>query len=62
MTLVPWLWICSSMAARAPDPSAIMAITEATPMITPSMVSTERILLRRMARAAMRTVLAISMG
>src|SRR5688500_16212059 len=49
------------MAARAPEPSAIMAITEATPMITPSMVSMERILLRRMARTAMRTVLPTSM-
>ena len=49
MTFVPWLWICSSMAARAPEPSAIIAITEATPMITPSMVSAERTLLRRIA-------------
>jgi hypothetical protein len=40
------------MAARAPEPSAIMAMTEATPMITPSMVSMERTLFRRMARAA----------
>ena len=61
MTFVPWLWICWSMAARAPDPRAIMAITDATPMITPSMVSMERILFRRMARNAMRTVLPISM-
>ena len=28
MTLVPWLWICSSIEARAPEPRAIMAITE----------------------------------
>ena len=38
MTFVPWLWICWSMEARAPEPSAIIAITEATPMMTPSMV------------------------
>src|SRR5438034_509165 len=56
MTLVPWLWICWSMAARAPELSEIIAITEATPMITPSMVRAERTLLRRMAVVAMRRV------
>ena len=56
MSVVPWLWICSSIAARAPEPSAIMAITEATPMITPSIVSAERTLLRRIARSATRKV------
>src|SRR4029453_17939129 len=54
MSVVPWLWICSSIAARAPQPSAIIAITEATPMITPSMVSAERTLLRRIASRATR--------
>ena len=44
------------MTARAPVPSAIMAITEATPMMTPSMVRAERTLFRRMARSAMRKV------
>src|SRR5262245_47318164 len=61
MRVVPWLWICSSMAARAPLPSAIIAITEATPMITPSMVSTERTLFLRMALNAMRRVSRIAM-
>src|SRR6185436_19322454 len=61
MTFVPWLWICWSMAARAPDPRPIMAITLATPMITPSMVRAERTALRRMARTARRRVLAILM-
>src|SRR3972149_5499087 len=50
MRVVPWLWTCSSMAARAPAPRAIMVMTEATPMITPSMVRAERTLLRRRAR------------
>ena len=54
MTLVPCCWICSSMAARAPEPSAIIAITLATPMMTPSMVSAERTALRRMATRAIR--------
>ena len=57
MTLVPCCWICSSMAARAPEPSEIMAITLATPMITPSMVRAERTALRRMATIAMRRTL-----
>src|SRR3990170_2453691 len=56
MSAVPWLWICWSIEARAPEPSAIMAITDATPMITPSMVSAERTLLRRIARSATRRV------
>src|SRR5574341_1415925 len=56
MSAVPWLWICSSIAARAPEPSAIIAITEATPMMTPSMVSAERTLLRRIALSATRKV------
>ena len=56
--IVPWDWICSSMAARAPEPSEIMAITLATPMITPSMVRTDRTALRRMASTARRTTLA----
>ena len=56
MSVVPWLWICSSIDARAPEPSAIIAITDATPMMTPSMVSAERTLLRRIARRARRKV------
>src|SRR5688572_17809340 len=62
MTFVPWLFICSSMAARAPEPSAIMAMTEATPMITPRAVNAERTMLRRMARSARRRMLVISMS
>ena len=56
MRVVPWLSICSSMEARAPLPRAIMAMTEATPMITPSMVRVERTLFRRMAFKATRRV------
>src|SRR3990172_2835453 len=62
MMFVPWLWICASITELAPDPSAIIAITEATPMITPSMVSVERTLLRRIARSAMRRVLGSSIS
>ena len=40
-----------------PEPRAIIAITLATPMMTPSMVSAERTALRRMATRAMRSVL-----
>src|SRR5574341_150150 len=50
----PRLAICARMAACAPCPMASMAITAATPMITPSMVKTERRVLRRKARWAMR--------
>src|SRR5689334_15478321 len=62
MTLVPWAWICSSMAARAPEERAIIAITEATPMMTPRAVRAERTALRRRAIRAMRRVLAISIS
>ena len=47
--MVPALWICTSIAERAPVLSAIIAITDATPMITPRAVSAERTLLRRSA-------------
>src|SRR2546423_1299049 len=40
----------------APWPSATMAITAATPMMMPSIVSVERILLRASARSAIRIV------
>jgi len=36
------------MAARAPEPNAIMAMTDPTPMMTPSIVRAERTLFRRM--------------
>src|SRR5262245_35854350 len=62
MTLVPWLWICSSIAARTPEPSAIITITKATPMITPSIMSAERILFRQIALPAIRSVFMIVMS
>src|SRR6266498_1962704 len=49
------------MDARAPELRAIIAITEATPMITPRVVSAERTLFRRRARSAMRRVFRTSM-
>jgi hypothetical protein len=50
------------MAERAPEPSAIMAMTDATPITTPSMVSAERTRLRRSALPAMRSVLPMVTG
>ena len=50
--LVPRLSICLRTASLAPWPTAIMAISAATPMKTPSMVSAERILLRASAWVA----------
>ncbi len=42
--------------AVAPRPSVTMAITEATPMTMPSVVNTERIVLRRTSRSAIKIV------
>src|SRR4029453_13294333 len=50
--LVQRFSIPSSTAALAPWPTATMAISAATPMNTPSVVSTERSLLREIAWAA----------
>jgi hypothetical protein len=50
----PILAICSSIRAFAPEPTAIMAMTAPTPMIIPSMVRAERILLTMRALRAMR--------
>ena len=50
--LLPMEAICSLMRCWAPDPTATIAITAATPMMIPSMVSAERILLTRSARSA----------
>src|SRR4030095_3782689 len=50
--LVPRFSISFSTAALAPWPTATMAISAATPMNTPSVVSTERSLLREIACAA----------
>ena len=44
--LDPMEAICSWMRALAPEPMAIMAMTAPTPMMMPSMVRPERILLR----------------
>src|SRR5262245_3701812 len=55
----PRLAICARMAACAPCPIASMAITAATPMITPSMVRAERIVFRRKARWAIRMAMRI---
>src|SRR5262249_54242826 len=50
----PRLWICSAMRACAPEPTETIAMTAATPMMMPSMVSTLRSLFTRRARTAMR--------
>jgi hypothetical protein len=55
-TSVPSVASCSSTAACAPRPSASMAITAATPMITPSIVSAARNALPRMESSASFTV------
>ena len=54
--LVPMLAMSAVIFAVAPRPSVTMAITEATPMTMPSVVSTERIVLRRTSRNAIRIV------
>jgi hypothetical protein len=43
--LAPRALICSAMAASAPALTASMTMTEATPMMTPSVVRNERTLL-----------------
>ena len=50
--LVPKPAICAWMSAWEPRPSAIRAMTAPTPMMTPSMVSRLRSLLRAMLRRA----------
>ena len=52
--LLPMLWICSLIRAVAPEPTATMAMTAATPMIIPSIVKADRMRLTRRARNAMR--------
>ncbi len=52
MTLLPMDAICSWMRLVAPLPTATIAITAPTPMITPSMVSALRSLFTRSARNA----------
>ena len=41
--LLPMLWICSCIRAVAPAPTPTIAMTAATPMMMPSMVSAERV-------------------
>jgi len=45
--LLPMLWICSLIRAVAPEPTATMAMTAATPMMIPSMVKADRMRLMR---------------
>ena len=54
MILLPILAICCWIRCVAPDPMATVAITEATPITIPSMVSAERSLFILNARNAMR--------
>ena len=58
---VPAVLTCSSICACAPVPSATIAMTAATPMIMPSMVSAVRILLRASALKAIRSVMSMDM-
>ena len=53
-TLVPIAENACSTRARAPSPIATIAITAATPMMMPSVVSSDRSLLRSSARSATR--------
>ena len=54
--LVPNEAICSSITLLAPSPTANAAMTAPTPMMMPSVVRNERVLLRRRARMAMRKI------
>ena len=49
--LLPMLAICSEILSLAPVPTASMVMTAPTPMMIPSMVRAERILLTRRARS-----------
>ena len=49
--LLPMLAICSEILSLAPVPTASIVITAPTPMMIPSMVSAERILLTFRARS-----------
>ncbi len=52
MRLSPRLATCACTMLEAPSPMPTIAITAPTPMMMPSTVSAERILLRAMARSA----------
>ncbi len=58
---VPMPSICACTEACAPCPMLTIAITAATPMMMPSMVSAARILLRASARKAIRMMLDVFM-
>src|ERR1019366_6752968 len=58
----PIAWICSCTVCRAPCPTPNIAITAPTPMMMPSMVRIERILLRPRARIAIRMMASRSMA
>ena len=58
---MPRLSICLRTASLAPWPTATMAISAATPMNTPSMVSAERILLRASAWTAAAAIIMVRM-
>ncbi len=47
--LAPMFWMVRAMAALEPSPISAMAMTAATPMTMPSVVSAERMMLRRSA-------------
>ena len=55
MMLEPSPFICSCTRCVAPLPTATMVMTAPTPMMMPSMVSSERSLLASKARKALRT-------
>jgi len=52
----PSAWMRSCTDFWAPDPRAIMVITAPTPMMMPSMVSSERSLFARSASSATLTI------
>ncbi len=60
--LEPRFFSCSRTRSCAPPPIANMAITAATPMIMPSMVSIERSLLTRRALSATRRTISAFIG
>src|SRR5262245_50404764 len=57
--LLPMLRICSCIRSVAPDPTPTIAITAATPMMMPSIVSAERMRFTFSARSAIRLLATI---
>lgn len=60
MMVVPMAPICSTTRCLAPSPTAIITMTEATPMTMPSSVSAVRVRRMRMPRQALRAASASS--